>query len=288
MLLDLPKVAGEVLAGTEDTVLRIGTDLLLANDSTVNAGANGGRARCASVRWATPSHGQVSLQTSVNGAGDTVTEVVFLPDPDFYGTASFSYTVTDHYGLSSTATATLLVDNVNDAPYAQGEVVSGASEDATFLINKTVLLANDGDVDDATSTLAIGWVGNAVNGTVSLDANGNVVFAPGLNFNGNAEFEYMTVDPAGLLSPTVQVVMPVAAVNDAPLAVDDQFQTYVNSTMTIGFSQLIGNDSDVENDVLSLVNVGNASHGVVSIVNGQVEFVPTAGFIGAASFDYLG
>lgn len=282
MLLDLPKVAGEVLAGTEDTVLRIGTKLLLANDSTANADAP---LHISAVGNA--NHGQVSLQTSVNGAGQTVTEVVFLPDPDFYGTASFTYTVTDPYGLSSTATATLLVENVNDAPYAQGEVVSGASEDVFFLIDKTVLLANDGDVDNATTTLAIGWVGNAAHGTVSLDANGNVVFSPDLNFNGNAEFEYRTVDPSGLLSPAVQVVMPVAAVNDAPLAVDDQFQTYKNSTMTIGFAQLIGNDSDIENGTLSLVDVGNASHGAVSIVNGQVEFVPTAGYTGAASFDYL-
>ncbi|HCX81881.1 MAG TPA: hypothetical protein DHV01_09795 [Rhodoferax sp.] len=287
MLLDLPKVAGEVLAGTEDTVLRIGTDLLLANDSTVNVGSNAGSAPLHISAVGNPSHGQVSLQTTVNGVGQTVTEVVFFPDADFYGTASFSYTVTDPYGLSSVATATLLIENVNDAPYAQGEVVSGASEDALFLINKSVLLANDGDVDDAPSALGIGWVGNALNGTVSLDANGNVVFTPGLNFNGNAEFEYMTVDAAGLLSPAVQVVMPVAAVNDAPLAVDDQFQTYVNSTMTIGFAQLIGNDSDIENDTLSLVDVGNASNGVVSIVNGQVEFVATPGFIGAASFDYL-
>lgn len=282
MMLDLPKVAGEVLAGAEDTVLRIGTNLLLANDSTANADAP---LHISAVGNA--SHGQVSLQTSVNGAGQTVTEVVFLPDPDFYGTASFSYTVTDSYGLSSTATATLLVENVNDAPYAQGEVVSGATEDATFLIDKTVLLTNDGDVDDATNSLAIGWVGNAAHGTVSLDVNGNVVFTPDLNFNGNAEFEYTTVDPVGLLSPNVQVVMPVAAVNDAPLTVDDQFQTYKNSTMTIGFAQLIGNDSDIESDALSLVDVGNASHGVVSIVAGQVEFVPTAGFTGAASFDYL-
>ncbi|NBW50010.1 MAG: tandem-95 repeat protein, partial [Betaproteobacteria bacterium] len=282
VLLDLPKVSGEVLAGTEDTVLRIGTDVLLGNDSTNNANA---ALHISAVGNA--SHGQVSLQTSVNGAGQTVTEVVFLPDPDFYGTASFSYTVTDAYGLSSTATATLLVENVNDAPYAQGEVVSGASEDATFLIHKAVLLANDGDVDDPASALGIGWVGNALNGVVSLDADGNVVFVPEPDFNGNAEFEYRTVDAAGLLSPAVQVVMPVVAVNDAPLAVDDQFQTYVNSTMTIGFAQLLGNDSDTENDTLSLVNVGNASHGVVAIVNGQVQFVPTAGFTGAASFDYL-
>ncbi|MBT0569089.1 cadherin-like domain-containing protein [Curvibacter sp. CHRR-16] len=282
VLLDMPIVSGEVLSGSEDTVLRMDTALLLANDRTSNADA---ALHISEVGNAT--HGQVSLQTSVDSAGQIVTEVVFLPDPDYFGTASFSYTVTDAYGLSTTATATLQVQNVNDAPYAQGEVVSGASEDAAFMIDKAVLLANDGDVDDPASALGIGWVGNAVNGTVSLDANGNVVFVPGTNFNGNAEFEYRTVDAAGLLSPVVPVVMPVAAVNDAPLAVDDQFQTYTNSTMTIGFTQLLSNDSDVENDTLSLVNVGNASHGVVSIVNGQVEFVPTAGFKGTASFDYL-
>ena len=75
---------------------------------TVNVGSNAGSAPLHISAVGNANHGQVSLQTNVNGAGQTVTEVVFLPDPDFYGTASFNYTVTDPYGLSSTATASFI------------------------------------------------------------------------------------------------------------------------------------------------------------------------------------
>jgi hypothetical protein len=61
----------------------------------------------------------------------------------------------------------------------------------------------------------------------------------------------------------------------------------VDSTMTIAFAQLTGNDTDVEGDLLTVSAVQNSAHGVVSIVAGQVQFVATPGYIGAASFDYL-
>jgi hypothetical protein len=57
--------------------------------------------------------------------------------------------------------------------------------------------------------------------------------------------------------------------------------------MTIGFGQLTGNDRDADGDALSIAAVRNNAHGHVQIVNGQVQFVPTAGFTGTAAFDYL-
>jgi Cadherin-like domain len=176
---------------------------------------------------------------------------------------------------------------VDDAPSAQGETVMGASEDAVFNINKSTLLANDHDIDNADSDLSLSWVGNATGGTVSLDASGNVVFTPTLNFNGNATFQYKVRDPDGLESPVVQAVIPVTAVNDAPVAVDDQFATYNNSTLTIAFNQLTSNDIDVENDSLTVSAVRDHANGHASIVNGQVQFIANSGFSGAASFDYL-
>jgi hypothetical protein len=52
--------------------------------------------------------------------------VVFIPDANFHGTATFTYTVTDQYGLQSTATATLDIAAVNDAPSNLGRVAERA------------------------------------------------------------------------------------------------------------------------------------------------------------------
>jgi hypothetical protein len=122
--------------------------------------------------------------------------------------------------------------------------------------------------------------------TVALDANGDVVFTPNANFNGAACFSYQVRDPSGALSPGVTAVIPVAPVNDNPVAADDQFSTYAGSQMLIQASQLLGNDSDADGDALAVGGAANAQHGTVSYANGVVQFNPDVGYVGQASFQY--
>ena len=138
--LGYPVVQAETLPGTEDVVLRLTQSVLLANDSTPNASADPTLPALTITSVSAPVHGQVSL---VNG------EVLFAPDVDFHGTASFVYTVTDQYGLSSTTTATLQIAAVNDAPVTQGETFSG-NEDIELVFTQEQLLSNDKDVDTIT------------------------------------------------------------------------------------------------------------------------------------------
>ncbi len=110
--LDYPVVSGETLPGTEDVVLRLSQDVLLANDSTPNASADPNAPAFTITAVADAVNGQVSLNDGV---------VVFMPNTNFHGEASFTYTVTDQYGLSTTGSTTLVIAAVNDAPVTQGE-----------------------------------------------------------------------------------------------------------------------------------------------------------------------
>ena len=85
------------------------------------------------------------------------------------------------------------------------------------------------------------------------------------------------------------VVVPVTAVNDSPLTKDERFDTYINTTMTIDFSELTSNDSDADGDRLTVSEVRDYAngHGHASIVDGKVKFVPNSGFFGTATFEYL-
>ena len=80
----------------------------------------------------------------------------------------------------------------------------------------------------------------------------------------------------------------ITAVNDAPVAVDDSPSSIAEDSgnRTISIASLIGNDSDVDLDTLSITAVGNPVGGTVNIVGSNVVFVPTFNFNGAASFDY--
>ncbi|MCQ4349122.1 cadherin-like domain-containing protein [Pseudomonas stutzeri] len=76
----------------------------------------------------------------------------YTPPADFHGTDTVDYTVTDG-SLTDTATLTLTVTPVNDAPVAQNDAVT-VSEDVPFS-SSISLLANDSDVDgDSLSVVA--------------------------------------------------------------------------------------------------------------------------------------
>ncbi len=106
---------------------------------------------------------------------------------------SFTYTITDG-SLTSTATVNLTINGVNDAPVA-GDDSASANKNTPLTLLATNLLANDTDVDS--STLSITAVSNAVNGSVTLNGSGNVVFTPTAGFTGNGSFNYTLSDGNG-------------------------------------------------------------------------------------------
>ncbi len=91
-------------------------------------------------------------------------------------------------------------------------------EDVALVIDPSELLANDLDVDG--DTLSVVSVQDAENGTVEIDAEGNVVFTPDANYNGEATFTY-TVDDGHGNTDTATTTLNVESINDAPVAVDD-------------------------------------------------------------------
>ncbi|MFN6516408.1 MAG: beta strand repeat-containing protein [Nostoc sp. CreGUA01] len=114
-------------------------------------------------------------------------------DPD-NGTISIKVTATDTSNASVDDTFNLTVTPVNDAPVA-GDDSASANQNTALTLLATDLLANDTDVDSA--TLSITAVSNAVNGTVSLNNSGNVVFTPTAGFSGNGSFNYTLSDGNG-------------------------------------------------------------------------------------------
>jgi len=189
------------------------------------------------------------------------------------------------------------VTPVNDAPVAANDTVTTA-EDTAVVIN---VLGNDTDVDgDTLSVTAIN--GTAITattpvaitgGTVSLGANGQLTFTPAANFNGTPSFTYTVSDgKGGTSNGTVNVT--VTPVNDAPVAAADTVRTDEDTPVVIN---VLGNDTDVDGDALSITRINGTAittttpvaitGGTVSLgANGQLTFTPTANFNGTPSFTY--
>lgn len=118
--------------------------------------------------------------------------VSYQPNANYYGGDSFTYTASDGFGGASTATVSITVSPVNDAPKANPDSIS-------VLINKTVavnVLTNDSDIDgDTLSILSVtqGTKGKVVN-------NGNSVSYTAGNKQGSDSFTYTVKDSQGMTS----------------------------------------------------------------------------------------
>ena len=80
---------------------------------------------------------------------------------------------------------------------------------------------------------------------------------------------------------------PVGPGNLPPFAHDDTFSTAINKPLTVTPGQLLANDTDPENDTLSIISVQDPHHGTVAIDgNGNVVFTPDHDFTGTGSYSY--
>ncbi|NOZ20433.1 MAG: hypothetical protein GXP25_05020, partial [Planctomycetes bacterium] len=72
--------------------------------------------------------------------------------------------------------------------------------------------------------------------------------------------------------------------NTPPTAVNDSATVSQNSTNNV--INVLSNDTDADNDTLTVTSVGSASHGTAQLASGQVRYTPTAGYSGSDSFSY--
>ncbi|MCZ8256980.1 MAG: tandem-95 repeat protein, partial [Polaromonas sp.] len=272
--------ADDVATLDEDTEARFTTAALLANDTDVD----NAHSDLTITAVGNASHGSVQLVAG---------EIVFTPDINFNGTASFSYTVSDGVGGDSgtpgesNGTVTLTFNPVNDAPVTNDELLWG-KRDVSYTLTQTALLANDMDAETPTALLRISAVSNAQHGTAVLGADGSVRFTPEAGYAGRGSFDYLVQDPDGATS-TATAQIDFSHININPLATDDGFTGYEDMALNIAAAQLLVNDSDADNAAadLRVTAVANAQNGTVALqADGSVRFVPAENFYGTASFQY--
>ena len=220
----------------------------------------------------------VSLASeTTNGTVDLKADGSFeyTPNADFNGTDSFTYTVSDGE-LTDTATVDITVTPVNDAPIATDDSV-GILEGTTVNID---VLTNDTDSDS--STLTVGAVGTAANGTVAVNDNGTLSYTPNAGFSGSDSFTYTVSD--GELSDEGTVSVSVSNINEAPVAIVDSV-TGDEDTLITG--NVLVNDTDADGDDLTATLASNPTNGSVTLsTDGSFEYTPNANFNGSDSFTY--
>ncbi len=286
---DPPFANTDPVAVTEDTPITIPASTLLANDTDLD----GDTLTITSVQGAT--NGTVAL---VNGSP------VFTPNGNYFGPASFTYTITD--GTStSTATVNLTIAPVNDAPVALNDGYATGEKTTLVVPLATSLLNNDTDVDTTHASLIVSQInGSALvpgapimlptGAILTQNADGTFSYNPNGAFNTlvagqttTDQFTYQVSDGQGGLA-TATATITITGVNDGPLAIADTNSTSPRVVLTTTAAQgVLTNDTDLDTPHASLVvsAVGGSGAAVGLPVAGSNGGMFTVNANGSYSFD---
>ena len=271
---DRPVVADDSISTDEDTATTVA---ILSNDSDVeDSGFNAANVSLENKGTGAGMYDFAEVSVNLDGS------LAITPSQDINGVFSFTYTLTDSDGLSSTpATVTLTINAVNDAPVAVDNTAQ-LQEEGSFEVN---VLGNDSDVDngDSLDVSSVTVVSAASNGHTQVTAAGAIIYTANADYFGSDSFSYTVKDSNGAVSNVATVTMTVEPVNDAPLGIAQNLVLAEDDTLLITLS-----GADIENDELSYRIEEGALHGsLVQQSNDSWLYTPTANYNGSDSFSFV-
>ena len=205
----------------------------------------------------------------------------YTPAADYDGTETITYTVSDGT-LSATGTLTVTVTAVNDnVPVAVDDTLT-VDEDSD-LTNKNVV-ENDTDADNDSLTITeVSYTGDGIVAINIID-NVSIDYTPVADFNGTETITYTISD--GTDTATGTLTVEVTAINDAPVAVEDEL-TVIEDAVSTSIN-VIENDTDVDQDTLTLTEVSYTGDGIVAINSDgvSIDYTPAADFNGTETITY--
>jgi VCBS repeat-containing protein len=285
---DAPIARADAFAVAEDSMLSVLPPGVLLNDSDPDGDA-------LSLTLGTgPTRGTLSW------AGDG--SFLYTPNPDFFGTDSFTYSVSDGT-LSSTATVTLIVTGTNDGVIARDDFYA-SNEDTTLVVQAADgLLANDSGPDGGLHVIS-GTFATLLGGEVVVQADGAFIYRPAPDVFGTDSFAYTMRDADGD-SATASVTIEVAGVGEGPpnasisdLVANGSAVRFAGVAASDQAGSAIGGGRDVNGDGVADLVVGtigldpsgrsNAGGAYVVFGDAALAGTPALGSAEAAGFRIIG
>jgi VCBS repeat-containing protein len=194
------------------------------------------------IPFTPPANGTLTLYA--DGAYD------YIHDGSQTTSDAFVYEISDGNGGTATATVNITITGVNDPPVAFDDVGSVA-EGGTLNQAAPGVLANDSDPDGDPLTVNTTPFTPPANGTLTLYADGAYDYIHDGSQTTSDAFEYEISDGNGGTA-TATVNITITGVNDPPVANDDVGTVAEGGTLNEAAPGVLGNDSDPENDPLTV------------------------------------
>ena len=206
-----------------------------------------------------------------------------IPVNEDVSTLSIKVTATDNDGESVSDTFELEVINVNDTPLninLSNLYIDENSSNGTIIGSLSTL---DPDLGDSFSYTLL----NNADGRFILN-NNNLQVAAGnlLDFETNSshQIEIQTTDTEGLFI-TKNFTISLNDLNEAPITINDRVTANYSNAKIISIESLLSNDRDPEGNPLSLIFIGNAAGGTISLDDDSIIFTSN-GTSNIGNFEY--
>ena len=200
---------------------------------------------------------------------------VYTPDAGFTGTDTFTYTISDAFDQTTTATVTITVEPPL-APEAIDDVASTPYE-TPITVDAPGALGNDsGTGITLTSYTQPG------HGSVVANADGSFTYTPDAGFAGEDTFDYVIADEVGQSASAVVTI--TVAPPGGPVAADDDFTTPYETELVVDPDGILGNDAGTK---VTVTDHTDPAHGTVTVnADGSISYTPEPGFTGLDTFTY--
>jgi VCBS repeat-containing protein len=187
-------------------------------------------------------------------------------------TDTFTYTVQDAGGLTSTATLTITISGTNDAP-----VISSNGGGATAAINaaenQTAVTTVTSTDPDAGATASYSIVGGADAAKFTINATtGVLTFVSAPNFEaptdvgGDNVYDVVVQVSDGTATDTQTIAVTVTNVNEAPVGAAESYAAVEGVPTALG--NVLANDTDPDGNSLTVLQVAKDTSSTIVPVNG--------------------
>ncbi len=109
-----------------------------------------------------------------------------------------------------------------------------------------------------------------------------IAYSPNANYFGLDELVIEICNEEGICD-SLEILVDVLPVNDAPIALNDVDTTFLNTPITV---QVLDNDYDPDYNDLYIYAVNEPQYGMYDITFSGIEYTPAVGFTGIDEFDY--
>jgi VCBS repeat-containing protein len=201
----------------------------------------------------------------------TAPNLTYTPHADANGNDSFTFRVNDGQADSNTATVSVTIRPVNDAPVAAAQLVTTAEDRPVGIL----LSATDKDGDPLTYLIVSAPTKGSLSGTAP-----NLIYTPHPNLHGTDSFSFRANDGT-VNSNTATVSITITAVNDAPVAAAQLVTTAADQAVAIALSA-----TDVDGDPLTFRLVSTPIKGRLSGSAPNLTYTPYPDASGSDSFSF--